>query len=464
MKRTEEPFKILLQSTLKKIQPTLHEISEAHELFTEIKEFIKQRYELDAKLMGSVAKDTFLAGDKDLDIFIFFPASYSKQRLEKEALAVGKAVFQKFKGATYEVSYAEHPYTRGKIKGFKVEIVPAYAIEDTSQLLSAVDRTPFHTAFVREHLFQTNEVRLLKRFMKGTGSYGSDLKTRGFSGYLCELLVIKYGSFENVLRASKDWSDGQVLHVSADFSEKEQRQVRLAFEQQPLIFIDPTDENRNVAAVLSAEKMAIFMYHARKFLEHPSEKFFFPPVAKINKSQLHSELKKKGRDIVVLLFKHPGVIDDILYPQLRKLRDTLFSQLKAEEFVAERLFVFADKDTKEAGISIELASDTLSKSRIVRGPSIFNPNDHQDNFIEKHTHAWFEGFILRAETKRQYVTIDSLLSNLLAGKQDRLQEKGVPSYIAQSVVKSYKLVKVSSLKSIRTDEFWRQIERKQLLA
>jgi tRNA nucleotidyltransferase (CCA-adding enzyme) len=464
MPRPIEPMKILLQDVLKKIQPSLHEIAEAHDLFNEIKDFIKVRYELDAKLMGSVAKDTFLSGDRDLDIFVFFPTSYSKQRLEKEALEIGKAVFDKFKGATYEVSYAEHPYTRGKIRNFKVEIVPAYSIENTSQLLSAVDRTPFHTQYVREHLFQNNDVRLLKKFMKGIGAYGSDLKTRGFSGYLCELLVIKHSSFENVLRASKEWVDGQVIHTNADFTEKEQKQIRTAFPQQPLIFIDPTDEQRNVAAVLSAEKMALFMYHARKFLQSQDKKFFFPPEQKVNKTKLHSDLKKKGRDVVVILFKHPGKIEDILYPQLRKMKETVISQLKAEEFVVERIFEFADAKTKECGLSIELASDQLSSSRVVRGPSVFNPVDHQDNFVQKHTHAWFEGFILRAETKRQYVTIDSLLKSLLSGKATDLHNRGIPSYLAESIAKGYKLVKISGMKSIKTDEFWKQIERKQLLA
>ncbi len=45
------------------------------------------------------------------------------------------------------------------------------------------------------------EVRLLKKFMKGIGVYGAEIKTGGFSGYLCELFVLHYGSFVKTLEA-----------------------------------------------------------------------------------------------------------------------------------------------------------------------------------------------------------------------------------------------------------------------
>ena len=31
--------------------------------------------------------------------------------------------------------------------------------------------------------------------MQGIGVYGAEIKVGGFSGYLCELLVMKYGGF-----------------------------------------------------------------------------------------------------------------------------------------------------------------------------------------------------------------------------------------------------------------------------
>ncbi|NIS30872.1 MAG: tRNA CCA-pyrophosphorylase, partial [Actinobacteria bacterium] len=55
------------------------------------------------------------------------------------------------------------------------------------------DRTPFHAAYVEGRLNDelAAEVRVLKQLLEGIGVYGSDLKTRGFSGYLTELLVLE---------------------------------------------------------------------------------------------------------------------------------------------------------------------------------------------------------------------------------------------------------------------------------
>jgi tRNA adenylyltransferase (EC 2.7.7.25) len=49
------------------------------------------------------------------------------------------------------------------------------------------------------HREQKDEVRLLKKFMKGIGVYGAEIKVKGFSGYVAELLVYFYDSFRNVL-------------------------------------------------------------------------------------------------------------------------------------------------------------------------------------------------------------------------------------------------------------------------
>ena len=50
-----------------------------------------------------------------------------------------------------EESYAEHPYIRGYYKDYYIEIVPCYKIEKSSQKLSAVDRTPLHTDYVKNN-------------------------------------------------------------------------------------------------------------------------------------------------------------------------------------------------------------------------------------------------------------------------------------------------------------------------
>ena len=105
-----------------------------------------------------------------------------------------------------------------KIGGFEVDLVPCYALPDASRIRSAVDRTPFHTRFVLSSLddVKRGQVLLLKQFMKGIGVYGAEAKVQGFSGYLTELLIIKYGDLLNVLRAASGWRPGTVMDMDAE--------------------------------------------------------------------------------------------------------------------------------------------------------------------------------------------------------------------------------------------------------
>ena len=47
---------------------------------------------------------------------------------------------------------------------------------------------------------QADEVVLLKKFMESVGTYGSEFKVGGFSGYLCEMLILQYGNFMETLK------------------------------------------------------------------------------------------------------------------------------------------------------------------------------------------------------------------------------------------------------------------------
>src|SRR5438552_10243422 len=156
-------------------------------------------------LAGSVAKGTHLTGT-EIDVFVAFPPDLPRADLEERGLALGKMLER----GTH--LYAEHPYTRGWYRGFEVEIVPCYRITDATQRMSAVDRTPLHVDYVLGHVKegQQNDVRLLKAWAEGIGVYGAEAKVLGFSGYLCELLVLKYGSFRGVLENSLSWRAGIV--------------------------------------------------------------------------------------------------------------------------------------------------------------------------------------------------------------------------------------------------------------
>jgi len=54
-------------------------------------------------------------------------------------------------------------------------------------------------------------VRLLKKFLIGTGIYGAEIAKEGFGGYVAEVFVLHYGSFLGVLEAASNFVEHQAI-------------------------------------------------------------------------------------------------------------------------------------------------------------------------------------------------------------------------------------------------------------
>ena len=271
--------------------------------------------------VGSTARGTWTAGDRDVDVFVCFPPSLDREALEEYGLTVGHAVLPEGRE-----EYAEHPYVVGEREGYAVDLVPCYAVEDATEIQSAVDRTPFHTRYLQARLDddRAGEVRVAKQFLKGIGVYGSDLRTRGFSGYLTELLVLEYGGFRAVVEAVADWHPPVRLDPEDHGSE--------TFDD-PLVVIDPTDPERNVAAVLSAANVATLQHYARDLLAEPRASLFTEDEPDpLTAADVEAAVSRRDTTPVALRFTAPDVVDDQLWPQLRKSRDGLCSELDRRGF------------------------------------------------------------------------------------------------------------------------------------
>lgn len=122
--------------------------------------------------------------------------------------------------------------------------------------------------------------------MAMTGTYGSEFKVGGFAGYLCELLIIYYGSFEETLKAAAKWQFGHSIDLE-DYGTSN-------LFKDPLIVIDPTDENRNVGAALRLDKMGEFIQSARNYLSSDNKKdYFYPLKRSLNRDDLLEEFENE---------------------------------------------------------------------------------------------------------------------------------------------------------------------------
>lgn len=328
--------------------------------------------EVEPKLVGSVAKDTYLAHKVDIDAFVLFPPDTPRRELEEKGLALGRAVLEQ-----PEERFAEHPYLAGKWRGLDAEVVPAYKVASSAERMSAVDRTPFHTEYVTRRLegLQRREVRLLKQFLLGIGVYGAEQKVQGFSGYLAELLVIKYGRFRRVLGAGADWRVGQLLAL-----EPFEGVPRFS---EPLVVIDPVDPGRNVASALSLGNLLLFQEAAREYLKEPKLSFFFPrPVAPLPRPRLHEILRKRGHALVAVLVERPDILEDSLHAQLRKCGHALSEALERAGF--KPLASDGDAGPGQAWVCLEVESLAINEREVHAGPPV-SAKAHAERFREKWT-------------------------------------------------------------------------------
>ncbi|MEM3422340.1 MAG: CCA tRNA nucleotidyltransferase [Candidatus Bilamarchaeaceae archaeon] len=306
---------------LAKIRPSKKEEYSIKKISNEIAMRLRKASRQEIVLAGSVAKDTALAGEGDIDIFILFKKKISKEEM-KERL---EKIFKKaFPSLSYQMNYAEHPYIKFHYLGKKVDVVPAYKIAVGDSLLTAVDRSVLHTKFILKNLKekQKDEVRLLKKFLKTAGLYGAEIRVEGFSGYLCELLVIRYGSFLKTLRNASKWQIPVIIDLKKYYKKSDYRKLVEKFNKS-FIVIDPTDKNRNVAAPVSEENFKKFIRLARAFLKKPSEKYFAGE--KTFDERLRSLRRKKF--VVFVRFKKPEVVDDVLWGQVKRLISILKREL-----------------------------------------------------------------------------------------------------------------------------------------
>ena len=351
----------LESKVLERIKPTAEEVKRidgiANALKKEVEDYVKEHnIGVETRFVGSYAKGTYLS-DPDIDLFILFPETISHRELETIGLSVGEAVMK-----DGEKVYSEHPYTRGTYGGMDVDLVPSYSIKTTDKLRTAVDRTPFHTQYMLDNLkdSQKDEVRLLKKFMKGIGVYGAEPNTRGFSGYLCELLVLCYGSFRGVLEGANGWKEGTAISI-----EKKGPPI-----MGPLVVYDPVDLKRNVASAVHLDTMALFIVASKAYLSSPSDKFFFPLDRQpYSREKLQTISDNNGSRIVSVVFDRPDVIEDNLYSQLWKTRYALTRKLNDFDYTVLR--AVHEMYEKKLEIVFELERDVLSKTYKHAGPPVW---------------------------------------------------------------------------------------------
>lgn len=400
------------------------------------RECVKANLEAEVRLDGSVAKDTWIRDYADVDIFMRVSPQLTKTQLRDVCLPIARKALLPH---TIVERYAEHPYIEstvelGEKSELRVNVVPCYKVEK-GKWLSATDRSPYHTEYINQHLTkeQHDEVRLLKAFMRGIGSYGADIKTGGFSGMLCETLIASRRNFHHVVQDFMGWDEDEVIDVENYYEGRREEAHRIF--REPLIVIDPVDKGRNLAAAVRENQLCNFVAACRQLNWKPSSALFAQPkVRALTRANYRKLIRTRGSAIICLAVGRIDVVVDILWSQLYRTQRALVNLLENNDFKVVRSWAWSDEKSLNI-ILFELEQGCLPRSKRHYGPSVYG-SDESASFLAKHapnpntiSGPWIQDGHWVVEKRRSVVSANALLKSALrSGGKDI----GVASLLAKS--------------------------------
>ncbi len=433
----------LAERILKKITPKKEEYAKIEALSRELEQKIVLACQQEGitaivRVEGSVAKDTWLSGNPDIDVFMRLPTSIPRKNLGDIGLKIAKKAAGKAKKLE---RFAEHPYLQIFLDGIRADIVPCYDAKP-GEWQSATDRTPFHTDYIKQHLSKEmhGEVRLFKKFMQGVNVYGAEIKVGGFSGYLCELLVMKYGSFAGTICAFARYNRRVVIDIEGFYANRE-HELSLLFPE-PLVIIDPVDKGRNVASAVQPQKLYTFIGAARAFLKKPSEDFFYPPKPEaFSIAELKSQLANRNSDMVFLVIGELNAVPDVLWGQLYRSKRSLRTLLELSDFKVLKDDVWSNEKSQSV-FMFELEQQVLPNVRKHLGPP-FEREAECEKYLAKYggdeqviSGPYIEDGRWMVEMPRKNIDAAELLQVKLA---DGGKNAGVADLVAKIIQKNLKI-------------------------
>jgi tRNA nucleotidyltransferase (CCA-adding enzyme) len=277
---------------------------------------------------------------------------------------------------------------------------------------------------------QKDDVRILKAFLKSHNIYGAEAKIEGFSGYLCELLILHYGSFLNLITGISNIGLPLIIDI-AKKNQKDSKEIIKQFEKT-FVVIDPTDSNRNVAANVSEESLFRLVLISRNILRSPNKLSFYgkghsDTYSKRNLLKIKDML---GSNLYVLHFNVPEIANDIIWQQLKRTKTRLDELLKKNGF--EPIVSVQNTDDTNAVIGFFIDVNHIKSTKII-GPPL-GMGDAVEKFIASHKNS-----ILSIENDRIYSIEKSRYENPEALIRSFLKDKStyLPSYIKQNKSKLY---------------------------
>jgi tRNA nucleotidyltransferase (CCA-adding enzyme) len=400
----------ILADAIKKIKPTDKRLLKEVEAFLrKVNAAIaKSKVKAKAVVGGSVAKDTYLKGDHDCDVFVKFDYSYKDDDI---SAMLGK-MLKPFKP---ELVHGSRDYYHVK-NNVNFELVPVLDITDPRKAVNVTDMSPLHVEWVKRHPGFNDEIRLAKQSCKAAGVYGAESYIKGFSGHVLDILVIYYGGFMQLLKASRQWKDKEVIDPERYYKKDALTQLNRSKIDSPIIIIDPVLPERNAAAALSYEALDKFRKRAAEFLAKPSAKMFEV------KAKTAAQLKKEaGKDkLIVLDVTSEKGKEDVVGSKVLKAFQQIRNQIRFYDFMLKDAGWQWNKKTKAMFWYILDPRELFPITKWV-GPPL-SEKERVENFKAKYPNTFIENGRVCTYTKRKFINAETLVDDIIRN-DEYLKEK-----------------------------------------
>lgn len=301
---------------LEKIKPTQEEISKVKKISNYLINKIKIK-KTKIELGGSGAKDTWLTNAKDIDIYVKF--DFNEYNSKDISLILEKELKRHFRVIKL---HGSRDYFQISQEGFTVEIIPILDIRRVDDAKNITDISPFHVRYVKKHK-KGDEIRLAKAFCKAQNCYGAESYIKGFSGYVLEILIIKYENFNKFIKNVSRWKDKEIIG-----EKKYVDRLNRSKKDSPLILIDPVDSNRNAAAALDKKNYNKLIRSSKLYLNNPSIKFFEKEEFNIDKIKK----KYKNQNLIILEVDPLKGKEDVIGAKLLKCLNYISRRIELNDF------------------------------------------------------------------------------------------------------------------------------------
>ncbi|RJQ15673.1 hypothetical protein C4573_05950 [Candidatus Woesearchaeota archaeon] len=401
----------LLETIKQRLKPDVSVMKEIDAFVSDLNKKIKQK-KIKAVCVkgGSVAKQTFLKNDYDVDLFVKFDVSYKKKNIS----ALLKTVLPK----TAVMVHGSRDYFQLH-RNLHYELVPVLHVKNYKEAANVTDMSPLHVGWVLQHVKKNpklpDEIRLAKQFCKANNCYGAESYIRGFSGHILDILIIYYGSFLALLKNAQQWNNKVIIDPEKQLKNPLQ-ELNSAKTESPLIIVDPVQKNRNAAAALSREKFLLFKQKAKAFLKKPSEKYFQIITFTEEKIQKKYEKKKKNHQLIMLKIEPVDGKKDVVGSKILKVFEYLDAEMKKKEFAVEG----KNWQFEPALIYFLVKKEKLSHTLYLPGPPLHMTSDVL-KFKKKHKKTIIKNKRIFAVEKRKYKDAKSFITDAI--KNSYVKEK-----------------------------------------